>query len=89
VAELAKRVIDLTGSRSRLVYRPLPHDDPTRRCPDIALAKRQLNWEPIVSLDEGLKKTIEYFDRELSKAKPASAVGAIPLRPVMAASSES
>ncbi|MDQ4146207.1 MAG: SDR family oxidoreductase [Pseudomonadota bacterium] len=70
VSELAARIIDLTASKSRLVYHPLPHDDPTRRCPDITLAKRYLGWLPAVSLNEGLKKTIAYFDRML--AAPAA-----------------
>jgi UDP-glucuronate decarboxylase len=67
VAELAQRVIDLTGSRSRIVHRPMPADDPTRRCPDIALARTTLGWQPCVSLDTGLKRTISWFDRVLSQ----------------------
>ncbi|MDR2466258.1 MAG: SDR family oxidoreductase [Prevotellaceae bacterium] len=59
--ELAEKVIALTGSKSRLVYRPLPADDPRQRKPDISLAREQLNWSPKVKLDEGLTKTIEYF----------------------------
>jgi UDP-glucuronate decarboxylase len=51
----------LTKSKSRLVYRPLPADDPTRRRPDIALAKRHLAWEPTIPLREGLQKTIDWF----------------------------
>lgn len=62
IAELAQRVIGLTGSRSTLAYRDLPADDPIQRCPDISLAKSQLDWAPKVSLDTGLKRTIEYFD---------------------------
>jgi UDP-glucuronate decarboxylase len=61
VKELAERVIALTGSQSDIVYKPLPQDDPTRRCPDITKAKTVLGWEPKVALDDGLKKTIEYF----------------------------
>ena len=64
---LAERVVALTNSRSRIVYRPLPQDDPLQRCPDITLAKRLLDWYPTVSLDEGLARTIAYFDRLLSK----------------------
>ena len=67
VAELAQRVIDLTGSRSRVVHRPMPVDDPTRRCPDITLARTTLGWQPRVSLDTGLKRTIAWFDRLLSQ----------------------
>ncbi|MCL4742160.1 MAG: SDR family oxidoreductase [Phycisphaerales bacterium] len=59
--ELAERIVELTGSRSKLVYRPIPQDDPCRRCPDISLAKRELGWEPRTPLAEGLARTIEYF----------------------------
>jgi UDP-glucuronate decarboxylase len=89
VSELAKRIIELTGSRSRLVYHPLPHDDPTRRCPDITLAERHLNWRPTISLDEGLKKTIEYFDRHMFRdTAQTSTVNVVPLRPAVAATSK-
>ncbi len=64
--ELAKKVIDLTGSKSKVVHCPLPQDDPTQRKPVIDLAKRELGWEPKVSLEEGLKKTISYFEDVLS-----------------------
>jgi UDP-glucuronate decarboxylase len=66
VRELAERVIRLTGSRSRTVFRPLPQDDPTQRCPDITLARRILGWEPSVKLDDGLSRTIGYFERMLA-----------------------
>lgn len=62
ILELAEKVIDLTGSSSELVFRPLPSDDPTQRQPNIALAKEKLGWEPKVPLDAGLGKTIDYFD---------------------------
>jgi UDP-glucuronate decarboxylase len=62
IRELAERIIDLTGSASRLEYRPLPSDDPVRRCPDITLAKQRLGWSPRTTLDEGLRRTIAYFD---------------------------
>ena len=62
MVELAQKVVTLTGSKSRLVHRPLPQDDPRQRRPDIALAKSALDWEPKVPLDEGLAKTIAYFD---------------------------
>jgi len=59
--ELAELVLNLTKSRSRLVFRPLPSDDPRQRQPDIALAREKLNWEPKVSLHDGLQRTIAYF----------------------------
>jgi len=61
ILELAKMIIKLIGSKSTIVYKELPKDDPTRRRPDISLAKEKLKWEPKVQLEEGLKKTIEYF----------------------------
>ncbi|GAB6012048.1 UDP-glucuronic acid decarboxylase family protein [Viscerimonas tarda] len=60
--ELAQQIIELTGSKSQIVYRPLPSDDPKQRKPNIELAKKQLDWEPKIKLREGLIKTIEYFD---------------------------
>jgi UDP-glucuronate decarboxylase len=65
VKTLAERVLALTGATSRLVYRPLPTDDPIQRCPDIGLARARLGWEPGVALDQGLQRTIEYFARLL------------------------
>lgn len=65
--ELAEKVIKMTGSRSKLVFRPLPKDDPVRRKPDISKAEKTLNWHPSVPLDEGLEKTIEYFSSILGK----------------------
>lgn len=67
IRELAELVIQMTGSRSGIVARPLPQDDPTQRQPDISLAKEKLGWEPKVPLKEGLKPTIEYFDRLLQE----------------------
>ncbi|HUI92605.1 MAG TPA: UDP-glucuronic acid decarboxylase family protein [Chitinivibrionales bacterium] len=61
IKELAEQVIQLTGSKSGIVYKPLPSDDPKQRCPDITLAKKKLRWQPKVKLAEGLKKTIDYF----------------------------
>lgn len=58
---IAEKVLELTGSKSKLIHKPLPKDDPQRRKPDISLAKEKLNWEPKVSVAEGLAKTIEYF----------------------------
>ena len=62
IKELAEKVIDLTGSSSKLVYKALPSDDPIQRQPDISLAKSKLGWEPGIQLEEGLKKTIPYFE---------------------------
>jgi len=59
--ELAQQVIELSGSKSKIIHKPLPADDPTQRQPDITLAKKHLGWEPTVPLREGLKKTIEWF----------------------------
>jgi UDP-glucuronate decarboxylase len=67
VAELAETVLELTGSRSELQAAELPSDDPVRRCPDIALARDTLDWEPSVSLKDGLTKTIAYFDALLRR----------------------
>jgi UDP-glucuronate decarboxylase len=64
--ELAEQVLRLTGSRSRLVFQPLPEDDPRQRCPDISKAKALLGWQPRVTLEEGLGRTIEYFRNTLS-----------------------
>jgi UDP-glucuronate decarboxylase len=61
ILQLAERVIALTGSRSRLVFKPLPEDDPMQRKPDITRAKQALNWEPKIALDQGLERTIAYF----------------------------
>lgn len=61
IKQLAELTIELTGSKSKLVYRPLPADDPTRRRPDITLAKQHLNWEPTIPLRDGLQKTIDWF----------------------------
>jgi len=66
VRELAEKVIRLTGSRSRIESLPLPADDPRQRKPDIDFARKTLDWEPKVALDEGLRHTIEYFDRLLA-----------------------
>lgn len=65
IKELAEKVIELTNSGSQLVYKTLPHDDPTQRKPDISLAQEKLDWVPTVKLDEGLMKTIGYFDELL------------------------
>jgi nucleoside-diphosphate-sugar epimerase len=67
INELAKLVMQLTGSSSQLERRPLPQDDPKVRCPDITKARLELGWEPKVSLREGLERTIEYFKVRLSR----------------------
>jgi UDP-glucuronate decarboxylase len=74
VRELAERIVALTGSRSKIEHKPLPADDPRRRCPDIALARSALGWEPRTPLEDGLKRTIAYFDSLLKG-------GAIPAGP--------
>jgi UDP-glucuronate decarboxylase len=61
IKELAEEIIALTGSGSKIVYQPLPSDDPKQRRPDITLAKERLGWEPVIPLKDGLVKTIEYF----------------------------
>ena len=69
VKELADIVIEMTGSKSRIVKLPLPSDDPMVRRPDISLAKAKLGWEPTIPLREGLKLTIDYFEKELTKGQ--------------------
>jgi dTDP-glucose 4,6-dehydratase len=61
IAEFAERIRDLTGSRSEIIYQPLPEDDPKQRRPDISKAKRVLGWEPRIGLEDGLRQTVEYF----------------------------
>jgi len=68
ILELAQKVIDIIGSSSKIIYEPLPSDDPMQRQPDITLAKEKLNWEPKIPLEEGLVKTIEYFDQLLKES---------------------
>ncbi len=65
VKKLAEMVIKMTGSSAKIVYEPLPADDPRRRRPDITLAKKELDWEPKIKLDDGLEKTIDYFRQQL------------------------
>jgi UDP-glucuronate decarboxylase len=73
ILELAERVIRLTGSSSRIVFKPLPADDPTQRRPDIALAQRELGWQPTIELEEGLRRTIAYF-KEFAAQQAQAAV---------------
>jgi dTDP-glucose 4,6-dehydratase len=72
IHEFAERVKALTGTKSPIVFEPLPQDDPKRRCPDITKAKKLLGWEPKVGLDEGLRLTLEYFQKQLAKPTAAS-----------------
>ena len=65
--ELAELVLKLTGSKSKIVYMPLPQDDPTQRRPVIELAKKELNWEPTIKLEDGLIPTIEYFRKVIAQ----------------------
>ena len=64
--ELAEKILLLTGSKSKITFKPLPSDDPKQRCPDIRVAGDRLGWSPSIQLDEGLKKTVQYFDQLLS-----------------------
>jgi len=66
ILELAEQIIEKIGSKSKLVFKDLPEDDPMQRCPDITRARKLLGWEPEIALDEGLEKTIEYF-RQVSR----------------------
>ncbi|MGH9747218.1 MAG: UDP-glucuronic acid decarboxylase family protein [Candidatus Acidiferrales bacterium] len=67
ILEFAERVRTLVGSKEPIVFRPLPQDDPKQRCPDIAKARRILKWEPKINLEEGLKKTYEYFRKKVAE----------------------
>jgi UDP-glucuronate decarboxylase len=78
VRELAERIIRMTRSASRIVTYPLPADDPVQRCPDIALARRVLGWEPRTTLDDGLTRTIAYFSRMLADHGGTGATNAVP-----------
>ena len=69
IRALAEKVVELTGTASKIEYRPLPQDDPQQRRPDIAKAKAVLDWQPTIQLDEGLKRTIGYFDELLSRGE--------------------
>ena len=69
IKELAEIVLDMVGSKSKIIYEKLPEDDPTQRQPDISLARKELNWEPVVGLRPGLEKTIEYFDKLLNNSR--------------------
>ena len=61
IIEIAETILRLVGGRSKIVFMPLPADDPRQRCPDISLARQELDWEPTVQLEDGLTETINYF----------------------------
>jgi UDP-glucuronate decarboxylase len=65
ILEIAQRILHRTQSSSTLTHKPLPSDDPTQRCPDITLARNLLNWEPVIDLEEGLRRTIDYFQKRI------------------------
>lgn len=71
IRELADQVITLTGSKSKIVFKPLPNNDSMQRCPDIEFAKERVGWEPTVKLRDGLSKTIAYFEDLLRNGKSA------------------
>ena len=70
IKEFAETVVKLTGSKSRITYHPLPEDDPKQRRPDIGKARRVLGWEPKVPLQEGLRRTLEYFRTRVGQNGP-------------------
>jgi dTDP-glucose 4,6-dehydratase len=70
ILELAQRIIELTKSRSRIVFQPLPQDDPKQRCPDITVAKRELGWQPTTKLADGLRRTIPWFAQQMKLPSP-------------------
>lgn len=65
ILELAEKVIKATKSKSKIIHKPLPKDDPAQRCPDITLAKNKLNWKPKIGLEQGLENTVEYFKKQM------------------------
>ena len=67
VLELAKKIKQITGSRSKLVFKELPEDDPKKRNPNVTLAKKELNWQPKIKLEQGLITTLSYFKKILQK----------------------
>jgi len=69
ILQLAHKIVEITGSKSKMIHRPLPTDDPLQRCPNITRAKQHLDWQPKVHSEQGLKKTISYFENLLSHAK--------------------
>ena len=85
ILELATLVLELTGSRARTTFRPLPSDDPVQRCPDVDLARRQLGWQPRITLRQGLERTIAYFDRVLAGQPKHGRLRVPKARPALAA----
>ncbi len=75
IRQLAEKVVELTNSSSKIEYKPLPSDDPMQRKPDISMARRELDWEPTIQLEEGLTNTIEYFDGLLKSSSKSSKSG--------------
>ena len=75
IRQLAEKILDKVGGKGKLVFAPLPVDDPMQRCPDITLAREKLKWEPKVALDQGLTKTIAFFDELLKSNRDVSRVG--------------
>jgi UDP-glucuronate decarboxylase len=75
IKHLAEKILKLVNGKSKLIFKPLPVDDPMQRCPDISLARDKLKWEPKVQLDEGLGKTIAFFDALLKSNKAVARVG--------------
>ena len=73
--DLVEKVSEPVGGKSKLIFRPLPVDDPLQRCSDIMLAREKVKWEPKVALDEGLAKTIAYFDGILPSNRQVGRVG--------------
>lgn len=69
ILELSRKMIKLTNSKSKIIYKPLPEDDLKQRQPNIELAKKELKWEPKIPFEEGIKKTINYFERLLSNER--------------------
>jgi UDP-glucuronate decarboxylase len=69
ILEIAQRILKLTASKSKIIFAPLPQDDPEKRRPDISLARKVCGWSPKISLEEGLPKTIDYFENFLRNSK--------------------
>ncbi|MFZ5658457.1 MAG: UDP-glucuronic acid decarboxylase family protein [Pseudomonadota bacterium] len=87
ILELAQKVLSLTGSKSKIAFKPLPKDDPLQRRPDISLAREQLRWEPKIKLEEGLIKTIAYFDKLLKAGRTAKSFAKPVIHPAAEAQS--